>query len=364
MRALSLVVVLPVLIALVLLAGCPQEQITEEKREVFVDGKKAEDVSEIVRKNRTGGELVQRRHVLVSSPDDAVLSLASLDEQGFATGASYRWEGKKGKRYVELAHKDGKIVVFSRGDDETLILPNLPVVVLDVLHRLHAKPAQDVILLDLEDAVALPAKIDARGALTFADGTPVGPVVGGRVDVKAGTKDIPTTGASPKIASPTAGDPVLPAHSSRAPFLEAKTNIVVTWCRAQALGSEPLQAARALALATKPKISDERAGGPPSAFMAVQIGGGDEHGAALVVACLRALEIPSRVVSGVVGDAPAWRTWAQVAVPSDDAKTTQWLDVDPLDIDLDGKSAQPHRALVEGFRGPLTTGLLPRSTPP
>jgi hypothetical protein len=114
-------------------------------------------------------------------------------------------------------------------------------------------------------------------------------------------------------------------------------------------------AATALALATKPKLAPERAGGPPSALMAVQVGGYDDAGAALVVACLRALDHPARVVTGRVdtgrGDG-ALRTWAQL---HDGAA---WRDVDPLDIDLVGKQAKPHVALVEGFRGPLTTGLL------
>jgi transglutaminase-like putative cysteine protease len=153
---------------------------------------------------------------------------------------------------------------------------------------------------------------------------------------------------------------------------------VTTWCRAQALGAAPLEAARALALAARPKIDAERAGGPPSALAAVQLGGGDESGAALVVACLRALSHPARVVTGIVGEhaaavdegkvkesekekedrhrevapTPRWRTWAQV---HDGAR---WIDVDPLDVDLEGRAARDHTAIVEGFPGPLTTGLV------
>lgn len=339
--------------------GCQEERITESKREVYIDGKKVADVSEIVRQARAGGELVQRRYILVADPSEGVLSNISLDTQGFATGASYRREGKKGKRYVELARKtpppgEGvgeKLLVFSRGDDETLLLPDRPVVVLEVLHRLKAKPRQDVVLLDLENATAVPARIDDTGALAFADGTRVGPVVGGRVEVAAGEAPPQGHGPAPKVAPLSPADPVLPAHTHRAPFLEAQTRSVTTWCRAQALGAGPVDAARALALAARPKLDPERAGGPPSALMAVQLGGDDDAGAALVVACLRALEHPARVVSGSVGDAPTLRTWAQVH------DGTHWVDVDPLDIDLQGRSAQPHRALVEGFRGPLTTGL-------
>lgn len=361
-----------------LLVACPRERITEEQRALWIDGEVAATVTEIARESRGGGVLVQRRLTLAAEPDDAVLVLASLDAQGFATSASFRREGNKGKRYTELArkHVDGgigeKLVVFSRGDDETLLLPDAPVVLLDVLHRLKARPGQQVTLLDLEHAVPLPARIDATGQLLYADGTPVEPVVGGRVEVAAGATP-PMPGRGPAPATPGPDDAVQPAHSSRAPFLEAKTQSVVTWCRGHAVGAGPLAAARALALAAKPRLAPERAGGPPSALAGVTVGGGDETGAALVVACLRALEHPARVVSGVVdgvvgdGTGPAqprpWRTWAQVH------DGTAWTDVDPLDIDVNGEQALPHRALVEGFRGPLTTGRLARApveriTPP
>jgi hypothetical protein len=66
---------------------------------------------------------------------------------------------------------------------------------------------------------------------------------------------------------------------------------------------------------------------------------------------LRAIEKPARVVTGNV-DGGAMRTWAQVH----DGKA--WLDVDALDIDLDGKMHTGHIAIVEGFPGPLTTGRL------
>jgi hypothetical protein len=316
--------------ALVLLAsGCNQEQIGEQTIALVRDGKKVADVTETVRKSRVRGELVQHRIILVDAPGDAVLMLATLDAQGFATGASYRREGKKGKRYVELTDQpkegpDRRRVIFSRGDDETMALPDKPIVLLDLRHRLHAQPNQDVVVVDIENAVARMGRIDERGQLVMP-------------------------GPAPK---PGAGDEPLPAHKQRAPFLESKTALVSTWCRGQALGDPALGAAHKLALATKPKLDAERAGGPPSALMAVQIGGGDETGAALVVACLRALDHPARVVSGRVAGDEALRTWAQV---HDGAR---WVDVDPLDIDLAGAQAHAHDALVEGFRGPLTTGLI------
>ena len=65
------------------------------------------------------GELVPHRHILVDHPKDAVVATVSLDDEGFALGASYRREGPQGKRYVEL--KPG--LMFSRGDDERVELP-------------------------------------------------------------------------------------------------------------------------------------------------------------------------------------------------------------------------------------------------
>lgn len=309
-------------------AACPREHISEEKLELILDGNKVADVIENVRKNRVGGVLVQRRYLLIDEPKDAVLVLATLDSQGFATGASYRREGPKGKRYVELAEREGRKLIFSRGDDETMALPDLPIVLLDFVHQLQAKPTQDVLLLDLANASARKARVDERGHFVMPSKPP---------------------------PPPQANDPVTAAHTSKAPFLEAQTAVVVTWCRSQAAGEEPAAAATAIALATKPKLARERAGGPPSALMAVQIGGYDEAGAALVVTCLRALEHPARVVSGrVLGGLRTWAQWHD---------GNAWRDVDPLDIDLRGQHTSPHLAVVEGFRGPLTTGLVKAGPP-
>lgn len=314
-------------------AACDQERIGERTFDIVKDGRKVAVVNEIVRANRVRGELLQRRYTLVDEPDDAVLMLASLDAQGFATGASYRREGKKGKRYVELAWepregKDRRRVIFSRGDDEVLALPDKPVVLLGLEERSKgkARPNQDVLVVDLENAVARMGRINERGELVMP-------------------------GPPPPIAD---SDEVTPAHKERAPFIESKTPVVSTWCRAQALGDPAVEAAHKIALAVKPKLAEERAGGPPSALMTVQIGGGDEGGAALVVACLRALDHAARVVSGTVQGQP--RTWAQVHDATSGADA--WVDVDPLDIDLHGKAQLSHHAVVEGFRGPLTTGLV------
>lgn len=320
-------------------------RITQTDYEVSVAGRKVADAHEVVRVTALGGEQVQRSLRLVDAANDVVLEAASLDVQGFATAASYRREGKRGKRYVELKDEGGQRVVFSRGDDERLLLPALPVVLWSAAHRVKPTaaspsvaappPLREVVLLDLENATFLPATVDAQGKVT-----PRAP---------------PGAGAADAVRADQRGP---------APFLESATPKVASWCKSQAATGLPAaEAARLIALAAKPKLSDERGGGPPSALMAVQIGGGDQAGAALVAACLRAVGHPSRVVSGAVAGKP--RTWAQVhdgAGGQGGAGT--WLDVDPLDMDLQGKGALAHDAVVEGFPGPLTTALARSPGPP
>ena len=323
------------LASLLLLAvlGCTEEgpRITQSDTEAMAGGRKLADVHEVVRTTALGGEQVQRSLRLVDAPNDAVLELATLDPQGFATAASYRREGKTGKRYVELKGEGAARVVFSRGDDETIALPPLPVVLFSMQHRLKRPAptkgeqpagARAVVLLDLENATFRPATLDASGLVT------------------------------PELPAPvTATDAPRPEHRAPAPFIESGTAKVATWCKAQAAGAAPKEAARLLALAIKPKLAPERAGGPPSALMAVQFGGGDQAGAALAAACLRAVGHAARVVTGTAGGEA--RSWAQVYDPQAGAGT--WLDVDALDIALDGSMTLPHVAVVEGLPGPLTT---------
>jgi hypothetical protein len=125
----------------------------------------------------------------------------------------------------------------------------------------------------------------------------------------------------------------------------------VSWCKQIAgAGGSAVSTARSIALGVQPKLDLDRKGGPADAVWTLRTGGYDDGGAALTVACLRALEHPARVVTGTAGVSP--RTWAQVYDGS------AWVDVDPLDIDVDGVMKLAHVPLVEGFPGPLTTGLL------
>lgn len=321
---------LPLLLAL----GCTDAgpRITQSDQPVMVAGIKVADAHEVVRTTALGGEQVQRSVSLLDAKNDVVLELATLDPQGFATAASYRREGKKGKRYVELKGEGAKRVLFSRGDDETVTLPDLPVVLWSLSHRVKPPRAEDgaapaprqVTLVDLENATVRAATLDLAGKVTP---TPPAPI--------------------------TAADPARPEHSAPTPFIESRTDKVASWCKAQAAGEAPREAARRIALAVKPKLAPERAGGPPSALMAVQLGGGDQAGAALTAACLRAVGHAARVVTGTAGGGP--RSWAQVFVP--EGAGGAWTDVDALDVDLEAKQALPHAAVVEGFPGPLTTGL-------
>lgn len=324
-----LALVLPFVLGL-LFGACKGEQITETQLVLRgAGGRKRADVNEVMRVG-VRGTLLQQRITLVDV-NDAVMSLSELDTRGFANGASYRREGKHGKRYVELKRVEDNgvahAVVFSRGDDETLALPDRPVVVLSTFGHLTALPPNtDVTVLDIENAAFVAGHVDAAGHLN--------------------------------VSPPSSlAEPVLPVHTARAPFLESAAPMIVSWCKQQAAHDMPaVAAARALALAVKPKLAPDRAGGPPSAFWTWKIGANDEGGAALTVACLRALGHPARVVTGDVAGTGA-RTWAQV---HDGAR---WVDVDPLDIDVDGVQHAAHTARVEGFPGPLTTGPLAAGTP-
>jgi hypothetical protein len=349
--------------AVLSVGACPSESIVETKTTRVEGGVKIADVTEVVRRKRAGGELVQRTSVLVAEPKDAVVSMATLDDHGFATGASYRREGPKGKRYVELERRAGVdgFVVFSRGDDESFVLPERPVVLWELrdrlrpsavaeARRLRAPSAKhqgdphegddggDVTLLDLENAVAVPARLDDGGALAWSP-----------------------------LPAPKESDPVEERHRAPAPFLESKTPSVVTWCKVQAAGASAVEAAQALAAGVRPKLAPERGGGPPSALNAAVLGGHDQAGAALVTTCLRALGHPARVVTGhvvpTVGTdvtaptAVETRTWAQVH----DGAT--WRDVDPLHVSsaasAPGRSPTApevmHQARFEGFPTPLAT---------
>ena|SRR5688572_10411419 len=290
--------------------GCDKPRFTESDTTVVVDGKRR-DVHETVRVTGRGGEQVQRNIKLVDEPKDTVLELAELDARGFATAASFRREGPKGKRYVELRDQ----AMFSRGNDEVVAFDKTkPIVLWSLRHRVKplagdgtpAPPALDVVVIDIEHAVARDGTVDAKGAVTLA----------------------------PARAA-TASDPVRPDHTQATPFLESTAPQIASWCKMQAAGAAAQNAAVSLAQAARPKIAADRDGGPPAALNAVAIGGGADAGAALVVACLRALGHPARIVS--TND----KTWGEVH------DGTTWTPVD-----LDGATAGTiDQQRVEGFRG-------------
>jgi hypothetical protein len=292
------------LLMLLVVVGCEKSRFSEQDLKLTQDGAVIGDVHETVRITGRGGEQVQRNITLARAPKDTVLELADLDKDGFALNASYRREGPKGKRYVELRGRE----IFSRGNDEKIVLGGTkPVVLWSLLHRVKVKEPREIVLVDLENAIVVET----------------------------------TLGATPARVKPTANDPVKPEHTQPAPFLESTAPKVVSWCKMQGAGSSALDAAKSVALAVKPKISEEKAGGPPAALNMFALGGGDESAAALLVTCLRALGHPARVVHSQT------RTWGQVH------DGTRWRDVDPT-VDqpvLDDASSYDVRG--EGLRGHL-----------
>jgi hypothetical protein len=296
-------------------AGCRDEDLVARDTNFVVGGLTAQG-SEIIRKS-AGKTLVQREGRLVEG-GDGVRFLASLDAQGHVVSASFRREGFWGKRYVELRAVPGEPVryeIMSRGNDEIVALPPGAVVLTDDLPT-QAPATAGIVRVDLEHA-ALQESARPAGAT----------------------------------------DPVEARHTAREPFVETTAKVVVDWCKQQSAHKDPVIAAREIADAVKPKLAPDRRHGAPSAMNTATYGGYDQGGAALVVACLRVLGHPARIVAGTVdgGSAPAGvkvaRAWSQVH------DGTRWRDVDPLETrGTDGEPAGAHHALHEGLpRAPIAS---------
>jgi hypothetical protein len=307
--------------------------------------------------------------VLDAAPDDAALSLAQVDRDGFVKAASYRQEGAHGKRYLELRPiKDAQgdptdaLELLSIGDRETQPLPAAPVVLVESIARSHGTPGTHITLLDLENGAWIPAQLGPAGTVLDESGNPIDATVETAPDAAPPARTPPftpthTAGAPPVVIdlpgwhAPAPNDPVLPEHTARMPMIESASPKIASFARSHAPSMPPLEAAVALAGAARPHLDAERSSGPPSAIMGLLVGGGDEAGAALVVASLRSLGHAARVVCGVVREAsgPVLGTWAEV---HDDAG---WHAVDPWRA---GQPEVAHVPLALGFRGPLTTGRL------
>ena len=315
---------------------------------MFENGARLAVVVEVERQRAVGGVQVQR---IIQRVDvgDAIVENAILNKDGCVQTASFRREGQKGRRYVELRRDGDRTWLESRGDGET---STLPAGCVRLVSSHHGAPAGPVVLVDLENAafMVLPSappaaagvlqrvelpEVEADNLAPSAWALPsLPPPPPGAVLVVTGVPSAPTT-----------GDPVLPRHAQPEPLIESGMKKIAAFARSHAPVLPPAEAALALAGAVRPKISDERAGGPPSAWMAYLLGGGDEHGAALLVAGLRSLGHPARVVTGVAFfDELRWHTWAEVH------DGQQWRAVDVVD------GARARAPLAEGFRGPLTSG--------
>jgi hypothetical protein len=329
-----------VLVAVVATAGCEKEaMVREERRATFQAGTKVAEITEIARRRHAGGHQVERRHVLASAPSDPILLSAYVDDDGLLEHASYRREGARGRRYVEVIGAAGGRGLLSKGDGERMNLPNLPIVATDLAHMLRPRRrAIDVVLVDLANAELALGRVLKDGTAVDEDGKPLKLIVDERriatreqdeepLDVapvsssaNARAFEIPLEldgEAPPESWNLQLEGEVFPKRVWRlsskkwdapeegsedrlpTPFLESGSPRVVSFARTHATPGQPAaEVARALAGAVHPRVDDVRAGGPPSAVWTERFGAGPSGGAALVVASLRALGFAARPVVG------------------------------------------------------------------
>jgi hypothetical protein len=279
------------------LCSCSSESITSREGDFVIAGRKAHG-NEVIRKAATGGMLLQRELRLMDATGamtDVVKVLAEIEADGDVRGASVRWEGTRGRRYVELRKRaDGARELVSRGNDEVVSLP---------AGRIHLVELGDLQQGTFAIEIEL-AQAAVRGARTLAE--------------PAGLREL-----APE------------------PFIESTAPVVKDWCKQQSAEADPIKAAQAFAAAIVPKLAPDREG-PASALYTVLSGGWDEGGSALLVACLRAGGHAARVVSGTVDGVP--RTWAQVL------DGPHLKDVDPIDALLPADAPRVRTATHVGFR--------------
>ena len=366
-------------LALVIGVGCTEAPMMhEERRGLFRAGARIAEINEITREKRAGGLQVERRIILASAPSDAILFSAYVDESGFLTQASYRREGGKGRRYVELVGAGGGRSLVSRGDGELATLPNLQLVATELVHLLKPRKLPvDVAYVDLATTEVDIGRVLADGTLVDDHGLPVSRLVDERLllanaePARSIPQDIPlpfAEGLLPSSYVLRLEGEALPTRTFQlnattwdapdetpddrlpTPFIESRTPRIVAFARSHAAALPPLEAARALVDAIRPRIDAARAGGPPSAVWMERFGGGAEGGAALLAASLRAVGHAARPVVGYRWSDGALRphTWVEVKTAAG------WVVADAASGFVGASSA--YVPLARSLGGPFSTG--------
>jgi transglutaminase-like putative cysteine protease len=244
-----------------------------------------------------------------------------LDDRGLAMAARYE---RPGQRTVEL-RPDGVVVV----DGAARLKLQPPVLVIDVLHRVRLTSPLAVTLFEPASAETLSARIvrEGPGLVVRASGDgevlvralPEGPRHGPGAFAEGDVSperpwapvEVPTPGrtgvAGLRFAigptPPSADDAVDDSHRQPGPFIESDDDGVRAF--AQPLcASDPLDTARRLGEAIRPRVDATARLSAPGARQMLRAGGDCDGAATLAVAGLRACGHPARVVVGYVLVAP------------------------------------------------------------
>jgi Transglutaminase-like superfamily len=288
-----------------LLVACDRTSLQEESRSLFVTAPTVShraNLEEVRRSRGAGGWQLQRVWHDPLEPDNKqknALENAIVDERGQLLQASYRNETAFGRRYVELKTDDqGNLILESRGDGERMTVPTTaPAVLATALHLVTFKGPAVVIDLATAQAVWVPQleRVPLRSQASEAP-APIAMTMGMSLQ--------PPT-------APTPIDPVRDGHRLAAPLLEVDSDKVKAFAKQTAPSLSPLAAAEALREGMRSRIGADRAG-PPSALNTVTFGGDEDGAACLMVAALRVLGHPARLVAGIDIATRHGQSWAEV----------------------------------------------------
>jgi hypothetical protein len=314
-RGVSVVATQIIFIVVVFVGACRRPPSTDTRVVTF----RGEEVATVIERAEPGH--VRRE---TSFDGDRIVLDATIDRLGFVQAAtSTRSRGPRTVRAVRL--RPGAIESLSGADVSGILrLPERPVILLELLHRLRVEHTLDATLVDLAAAEVLNVRLKRQGpALVVLDdqGFVVARALpeGARIGPGAFAEgDAPPALSSPPVEVGLPGETTVRGHALRRvtqlfpprfrtsapheavlpePFVESSAPAIVAFATPRC-GKSPLEAARKVAEAVFPLVDPARSDEPPSAQSMLLHGGDCDGAAALVVASLRACGIPARPVVG------------------------------------------------------------------